>query len=90
VKLTFAVQPAGARATVSLAGLPLGKVGEVLRCDKPIEVVVDARGYQSQTVSIVPDRDQVVTIRLVRKPAAPAHRPRPDEAPGNDSIFRMP
>jgi hypothetical protein len=72
VQLTLHGAPAGAR--VSIGGTPVGEAPGPLSvpfAETPVELRVSAAGHAPQTLSITPERDQSVEIKLDKRAARP-------------------
>jgi hypothetical protein len=81
VTIQFLIVPAS--ATIVVDGRSLGgKRLELERSKKPLSVRIEAPGYESRTLKVVPDKDNEVIFQLIRKPEErePAPEP-PPEAP---------
>jgi serine/threonine protein kinase len=84
VTLRLSVEPAGARVTVGGVPHPDPSTISLPRSSEPVEVVVSAPGYLSETRTITPDRDLEELVSLRRRPhdqVAPTKRQH-----GNDLI----
>jgi serine/threonine-protein kinase len=84
IHLTLHGTPAGAR--VSLNGSPLGEASSPLALptgDKPIELRVTAPGHSPRTISVTPEHDQSVDVKLDKLPK-PEKKPPPPKGPGGN------
>jgi serine/threonine-protein kinase len=82
VTIQFLIVPAS--ATIVVDGRSLGgKRLELERSKKPLSVRIEAPGYESRTLKVVPDKDNEVIFQLIRKPEErePAPEPPPEPAP---------
>jgi serine/threonine-protein kinase len=85
VQLTVNGAPAGAR--VSIGGAPVGEAPGPIAvpfAETPVELRVSAAGHASQTLTITPQRDQSVEVKLDKRtprPKAPGAIPKDLENP---------
>jgi hypothetical protein len=79
VTITFLVLPPSTRVSAS-AGSVSGKQLTIDRGKRAISVKLQAEGYVSQSVSVVPDRNRDVVRQLKREPEPPEiNKPEPPE-----------
>ncbi len=69
VRIHLRVAPAGARVLLDGSQLVEGPLLELERSSQPRTVVVRAAGFEERTVSIIPDKEKDLAIRLDRRPA---------------------
>jgi eukaryotic-like serine/threonine-protein kinase len=82
VEITLRGAPSGARVTRDgeWIGTAPGSI-ELPRSEQPVELKVSAPGYESDNVTIVPDRPLRVEVSLKRRAARPDKVPRDLESP---------